>query len=110
MGIEDKKILDKFDDLVSSSIDNGLVVNGDLHKRISEIRDYILIQHIDGDYPKLIRILYKMGRQLHGYIAIFGGMYLATHGVAITTELAILMAGPSSLYIWAKGKGASQTT
>jgi hypothetical protein len=106
---DDKKILDKFDDFVTTAIDGGLVVNGDCHRKMAEIRDYLLIQQIDGDYPKVIRILYKMGRQLQGYMSIAGGVYLACKGIPISTELALLMSGPSALYIWAKGKGLSNT-
>lgn len=105
MGEQKENILVKFDTFVTKAIDNGMVVNGDLHSEISAIREHILVQSMDGDFPKIIRVLYKMGRQLHGYISIFGGIYLATHGIVISTELVLLMSGPSALYIWAKGRG-----
>ncbi len=109
MSIDDKKILSKFDDFIGSATDAGMVVNGETYKKISEIRDYLLMQQIDGDYPKLVRIIYKMGRQLQGYLSIAGGIYLASKGIPISAELALLMSGPSALYIWAKGKGMGNT-
>ena len=108
--LNNNEIITKFDDFISAAIDGGLVVNGETHKKMAEIREHLLIQQIDGDYPKVIRILYKMGRQLQGYMSIAGGIYLACKGIPISTELALLMSGPSALYIWAKGKGIGNTS